>query len=271
MKPLQLKYNFSTLTALVLLFSCLCFIPSEGKTNPAGSATAGVPILLYHRFGPVVSDTMTVTTPVFESHLQYLRDQGYTIIPLKLLVDHCLGKQPSLPARPVVVVVDDAHKSVYTDMIPLVTRYQFPMTLFVYPSAISNASYAMTWGQLREVGKTGRVDFQSHTYWHPNFRIDKKKLAPAEYESSVQNQLQKSKRVLEKELNVKVDLLAWPFGIYDDHLMKRARDAGYRAAFSIERRHASASDNIMALPRYLLNDKDRVKEFGRIVANPSQG
>jgi peptidoglycan/xylan/chitin deacetylase (PgdA/CDA1 family) len=87
----------------------------------------------------------------------------------------------------------------------------------------------------------------------------------------VQNQLQKSKGVLEKELNVKVDLLAWPFGIYDDHLMKRARDAGYRAAFSIERRHASASDNIMALPRYLLNDKDRVKEFGRIVANPSQG
>jgi peptidoglycan/xylan/chitin deacetylase (PgdA/CDA1 family) len=271
MRPRHLRNRFSIPTALVLLFFCLPLVPAEGKANPANPATAGVPILLYHRFGPVVSDSMTITTPVFESHLLYLRDHAYTVIPLKLLVEHCLGKQPSLPARPVVIVVDDAHRTVFTDMIPLLKRYRFPMTLFIYPSAISRASYAMTWGQLRDVGTSGLVDFQSHTYWHPNFRVDKKRLAPAQYEAFVDDQLCKSKRVLEKELNVKVDLLAWPFGIYDDQLMKRAREAGYKAAFSIERRHVSAADNPMALPRYLLNDRDRVKEFGRIVANPTQG
>jgi peptidoglycan/xylan/chitin deacetylase (PgdA/CDA1 family) len=271
MRTLHLKNRLSIFTATVLLFSCLTLAPAEGKNNLENLETAGVPVLLYHRFGPVVSDSMTVTTPVFESHLQYLRDHACTVIPLKLLVEHCLGKQPFLPARPVVIVVDDAHKTVYTDMIPLLKKYRLPMTLFIYPSAISKASYAMTWGQLRDVGTSGLVDFQSHTYWHPNFRVDKKRLAPAQYEAFVDDQLHKSKRVLEKELNVKVDLLAWPFGIYDDQLMKRAREAGYKAAFSIERRHVSAADNPMALPRYLLNDRDRVREFGRIVGNPSQG
>ena len=271
MSPVYLKNRYSILAALLLLMLCLASAPAEGKDNGASPASAGVPILLYHRFGPVVSDSMTVTTSVFESHLQYLRDRGFSIIPLKQLVDHCLGKESSLPQRSVVIVVDDAHKTVYTDMIPLVKKYRIPMTLFVYPSAISNASYAMTWGQLKEVSTIGLVDIQSHTYWHPNVRVDKKKLGPSEYAVFVDTQLKKSKRVLENELKGRVDMLAWPFGIYDDELMKKARESGYRAAFSIERRHASTADNAMALPRYLLNDRDRVKEFGKILANPSQG
>jgi peptidoglycan/xylan/chitin deacetylase (PgdA/CDA1 family) len=271
MRSLLLKNRFQAFTTLVLLFVCLPLARGEVKENSKTPAGAGVPILLYHRFGPAVADSMTVTTPVFESHLRYIRDHACTVIHLKQLVEHRLGGQPSLPSWPVVIVVDDAHRTVYTDMLPLLKKYHLPMTLFVYPSAISNASYAMTWQQLREVGATGLVDLQSHTFWHPNFKVDKKRLPPADYESFVDTQLKKSKKILERELNVNVDMLAWPFGIYDDELMERARQAGYRAAFSIERRHVTATDNLMALPRYLLNDKDREKEFGRIVANASQG
>ncbi|HLI80336.1 MAG TPA: hypothetical protein VKV03_10160, partial [Candidatus Binataceae bacterium] len=36
-------------------------------------------ILVYHRFGPVAVDSMTVTTPVFASQLKYLHDHGYSI------------------------------------------------------------------------------------------------------------------------------------------------------------------------------------------------
>ena len=50
-----------------------------------------VPILLYHRFGATVVDGMTITTPVFESHMKYLHDNGYTVIPLRQLVDHYRG------------------------------------------------------------------------------------------------------------------------------------------------------------------------------------
>ena len=53
-----------------------------------------VPILLYHRFGPTVADGMTITTPVFESHMKYLKDNGYKVIPLRRLIDIIWGKRP---------------------------------------------------------------------------------------------------------------------------------------------------------------------------------
>jgi peptidoglycan/xylan/chitin deacetylase (PgdA/CDA1 family) len=247
-------------SASLCLFVVLsCLQPAYG--GPDTEAVVSVPILLYHRFGPVVADSMTVTTPVFESHLKYLRDNGYTVIPLRQFVDYLLKKGAPPPPRSVVIVADDGHESVYTDMLPLISKYHVPVTLFIYPSAISNASYAMTWEQLRGLKKSGLVDFQSHSYWHPNFKKDKKKMAPAEYEKSLQMQLRKSKERLEKELNVKVDMLAWPFGIYDDELVRKAAEAGYAAAFTIERRNAGNADNVMTLPRYLLIDADRGKAF----------
>ncbi len=108
-------------------------------------------------------------------------------------MDYILGKGPMPSHRSVVISVDDGHKSVYTDMLPLIKKYRIPVTLFLYPSAISNASYAMTWEQIKKLKKTGLFDLQSHTYWHPNFKKDKKKLNPAEYEKFVDMQLKKSK------------------------------------------------------------------------------
>lgn len=224
-----------------------------------------VPILLYHRFGPTVADGMTITTPVFESHMKYLHDNGYKVIPLRQLVDYYRGKAPAPAPKSVVIVEDDAHKSVYSDMLPIIRKYRYPVTVFTYPSAISNAKYAMTWDQLRELKKTGLYDIQSHTYWHPNFKKERKKLSPQALENFVMTQLRKSKARLETELGIQVDMLAWPFGIYDDYLMKKASEAGYIATFTIERRHATPSDTVMKLPRYLLVNADSGKAFVQLL------
>ena len=224
-----------------------------------------VPILLYHRLGPIVADGMTIKTTVFEGHLQYLKNHGYKVIPLRQLVDWYLRKRPAPPHKSVVIVSDDGHKSVYSDMYPLAKKYNIPITLFIYPSAISNAKYAMTWNQLRELKSSGLFDIQSHTFWHPNFKKDRRKMQEDNFAKSVDIQLRKSKERLEKEVGGKVDLLAWPFGIYDDYLLKRAAAAGYIATFTIEAHHASKNDNIMKLPRYLLINADQGKAFERIL------
>jgi peptidoglycan/xylan/chitin deacetylase (PgdA/CDA1 family) len=224
-----------------------------------------VPILLYHRFGATVVDGMTMKTTVFESHMKYLHDNGYTVIPLRQLVDHYLGKAPAPKPKSVVIVEDDAHKSVYSDMLPVIRKYGYPVTIFTYPSAISNAKYAMTWDQLRELKKTGLFDVQSHTYWHPNFKRERKKLAGPALDQLVMTQLRKSKARLETELGGRVDMLAWPFGIYDDYLIGKAAEAGYVATFTIDRRHATAADPVMKLPRYLLVNADSGKAFAQLL------
>jgi peptidoglycan/xylan/chitin deacetylase (PgdA/CDA1 family) len=255
-------------TFFVYLFLSFMLLLPEGealakKEIPPGGS---IPILLYHRFGPAVADSMTMPTSIFESHLQFLHDNAYKIITIRELVDnHFKHGIPPTP-RSVAITVDDGHISVYSDMLPLIKKYRIPVTLFLYPSAISNASYAMNWEQLRKMKDTGLFDFQSHSYWHPNFKKEKEKLTSAEYEKFVEMQLRKSRETLEKNLKSRVDMLAWPFGIYDGWLMAKAIEAGYGAAFTIDRRHAIPSDQMTALPRFLLTSTDRGKIFAGILA-----
>ncbi len=251
---------------LAACFVCIFFL---SPVFASGSVpVVSVPVLCYHRFGPTVADSMTVTTAVFESHLRYLHDNGYTVIPMQALVDYRLGKTSPPPAKSVVITIDDGHRSVYEEILPLVKQYRVPVTLFIYPSAISNshAPYAMKWEQLHALAETGFFTIQSHTYWHPNFKTEKKRLSPAEYDKFVSMQLQKSRAALEKRFGTQVDVLAWPFGIYDDDLLAHAKMAGYAAAFSIDGKPVRQGDHMQALPRFLMNNSHQGKVFAQMLS-----
>lgn len=234
---------------------------------PKASATDhAVPILLYHRFGPASPDIWVVRTPVFLAQLDYLRSHGYHIVPLAQVVAYIRGIGPPPPPRSVVITADDGRRSVFRYLFPLARQYRFPVTLFIYPSAISNASYAMTWRELKVMKDSGLVDIQSHTYWHPNFNVEKKRLPPPAYEKFVAMQLNESKAKLDRELGIRVNMLAWPFGIYNNDLSKSAKAAGYVAAFKMVGGPAAPGDDVMALPRIVVTDRDTGKAFGRLLA-----
>jgi len=260
-------FSLTSFLCILLLLSAFIFTAKPHAAENSGNPANGSRVLLYHRFGPKVADSMTVTTPVFASHLEFLKSHGYTVVPLRRIVDAFLRKGPVLPPKSVAIVVDDGHITVYTEMLPLVKKANIPVTLFIYPSAISNASYAMTWDQLRELKKTGLFDMQSHGYWHPNFKKEKKRLNPSEYEKFVDSQLSKSRKTLEKKLGGPVDIIGWPFGIFDDYLISRAVKAGYIAGFSIEAHPVNSSDEVMKLPRYLLTNANKGKDFEWIFKN----
>jgi peptidoglycan/xylan/chitin deacetylase (PgdA/CDA1 family) len=235
----------------ILLLAALLLMP---LTPCVAEAQVQVPILLYHRFGPTVADSMTITNKNFEDHLRYLKENGYKVIPLRQLVDYVRGKGPEPAPKSVVICADDGHKTVYSDMLPLVKKYNIPVTLFIYPSCISNAKYAMTWDQLRSLQATGLFEVQSHTYYHPDFRKEKKRLSATEYAKFVDYQLKKSKEKLEKQMGRPIEYLAWPFGISGDELFDSARKAGYVATFTIVARPAKKGDDPMRMPRYLLSN-----------------
>jgi len=256
-----------------LLLTILLITSLIADVLPAASARAAEeradhPVLIfdYHRFNTYRADSMTVRLSVFEFQLQYMEAHGYHFIPLARYVAYRMGKAPAPPAKSVIVTMDDGHESVYTRALPFVEKYRIPVTLFIYPSAISNASYAMTWRQLRALKATGLFDIQSHTYWHPNFKIEKRRLSPAQYNKFVDFQLRRSKEVLDKKLGINVTMLAWPYGIYDDELIQKAKQAGYTAALALNGRHAGDGDNVMAISRYLVSDRDHGRLFEEILA-----
>lgn len=249
--------------ALKFPFSFFALLATLVLSVPA-SALQSIPVLCYHRCGAEVQDSMTIHTQAFASQLDWLIKNGYTVIPLDTAARYLKGEIKSIPAKSIVITADDGHKSVYSDMAPLIKKYKVPVTLFIYPSAISNAKYAMTWDQLRELEATKLFHVESHTYWHPNFKREKKSLSKEEYEKSVHAQLYKSKATLEKKMGHGIKYLAWPFGIYDEDLLKRAKEAGYEMAFSIDHHHAKASEPLMAKSRYMIIDGYNLKRFESI-------
>jgi peptidoglycan/xylan/chitin deacetylase (PgdA/CDA1 family) len=246
------------IAAALITASVLPSTPLNGAVKSSGHE---VLIFDYHRFNTTRSDSMTVRLSVFKFQLQYLAEHGYHFIPLARYLAYREGKAPPPSPRSVVITMDDGHESVYTEALPLVEKYRIPVTLFIYPSAISNASYAMTWQQLRALKATGLFDIQSHTYWHPNFKIEKRRMTPAQYNKFVDVQLRRSREVLDRKLGIRVSMLAWPFGIYDQKLTQKASEAGYTAAFALDGRHAGDSDDIMEISRYLVTDRDSGRLF----------
>ena len=260
------------LQALLMLLAC-CLWPGlpAWAADPASpsEAVVRVPILVYHRFGPEVADSMTVRTRTVEAQLDLLARSGHTVIPLQWLVDYLQGRRPSLPAGAVVITVDDGHASVFTELAPLVQRRHIPVTLFIYPSAISNASYAMTWPQLQTLQATGLFDVQSHTYWHPNFARERRQRTADDYRDFVQHQLRLSRTVLEKRMGHPITQLAWPFGLYDEVTIEEAEAAGYTAALTLRAQPASQHDKLLELPRFLMVEPPNASWFQRIIDTAS--
>lgn len=238
-----------------------------GLVSNARASEVGTAILVYHRFDPAVAGSTTVTAPALEAQLAWLSQHQYRIIPLREAVAELNGTAPHPRVPSAAITIDDGHKSVYSVLFPLIRKAGIPVTVFIYPSAISNASYALTWGQLNEMEASGLVDIESHTYWHPNFKTERRRLSPADYRSFVDAQLDRSKAVLEKRLGKPVDQLAWPFGIVDQDLEAAARHAGYTAGFAYTGGPAQPGDDTLALPRIPITDADRGSQFGALIAN----
>ncbi len=139
-----------------VFLSLILLALSFGGQAVLADEPVSVPVLCYHRFGPTVPDSMTVTTKNFTDQMQWLKDNGYTVIPLKTLVAYLKGEGPAPPAKAVVITVDDGHKTVFTEMQPVVKKFNIPVTLFLYPSCISNphAPYAMSWEQIKQLQQT---------------------------------------------------------------------------------------------------------------------
>ncbi|WP_323991692.1 polysaccharide deacetylase family protein [Nguyenibacter sp. L1] len=251
----------ATLLMAILAAASSCAAPScMAETTGPGA----IPILAYHRFDPVRRGPTTVTIAAFERQLDWLAAHRYRIVPLRQAIDILQG-MATADGPVAAITADDGHVSVYTQLYPIILRRHVPVTLFLYPSAISRASYALTWAQLAEMLRSGLVSVQSHTYWHPNFRVERARLAPDAYRAFVADQLARSKSVLARRLAVPVDMLAWPFGIADPELRAAARRAGYRAAFGYGGGAARPGVDPMDIPRIPMSD---ISMSGAIAERP---
>jgi peptidoglycan/xylan/chitin deacetylase (PgdA/CDA1 family) len=248
-------------------WAVVALLAMASLTSPSARAAEarGIPILVYHRFDPTAAGPTTVTVATFEAQLAWLAKHDYQIVPLRSALAELSGAAPRPKTSVAVIAADDGHESIYTVLFPIIRRAHIPVTLFIYPSAISNAPYALTWAQLREMQASGLVDVESHTYWHPNFKVERRRRTAADFAAFLDNQLSRSKAVIASKLGGRVDLLAWPYGIVDANLEAAARRAGYTSALAYAGGPALPGDDMFALPRIPVSDADRGVRFGAML------
>ena len=192
----------------------------------------------------------TATDEQFRAELDYLDQHGYHVIALDDLVGYLNGRRASLPAKAVVITVDDGWLCAYTDVFPELQRRKLPWTLFVYPQFVGHGAFALTWPQIAELAAAG-VDVESHTYTHPFLTQT----------TELEHELGDSKKTIEAETQKRVRFLAYPYGDYDAAVITEAEAAGYEAAVTTHRAPITRATSPLALPRYLIHHDTTLEEF----------
>jgi peptidoglycan/xylan/chitin deacetylase (PgdA/CDA1 family) len=202
-----------------------------------GGLTAGryqtVPVLVYHQFAEKSTNRMTVSREAFEAQMRLLRDKGYRVIPLEQLVAFT-EYRAQIPEKSVVITIDDGWRTMYDIAFPILRKYGYPATLFVYTQLISGGAKTLSWEQVREMAAQG-LDVQCHTVTHRNLALQQDGESAEQYFAAVQREIADATRLIEQKTGRRPTVLAYPYGETNGLAIELLRKQGYRAAFSVVR------------------------------------
>ena len=202
----------------------------ESKGGLAMNSYQVVPILSYHHFAENCWSHLCVSTNIFDQHMSYLKENGYRVITMSELLGF-LQYRYAIPKRSVVITIDDGYRSAYDIAYPVLKKYGFTATLFIYTDYIGVSTSSITWDQLREMKADG-FEVGSHTLSHCDLTKKKEGEHNQDYMARIKRALLVSKQVIDKELDQDTIFLAYPYGRYDATVLYLCEQAGYKIGVS---------------------------------------
>jgi len=181
----------------------------------------------------------------FSRFMTYLKDNNYNVLPLSILLDNT--KRYS--RKEIIITFDDGYEDVYKYVYPIMKKYDFPFAIFPivdyfgkyndWDFVIGEKTRHLDIEQLIELSNDEFVTIGSHTLNH----LDLNRVSKQIMRSEIVN----SKEKLEKIIGRDVDYLSYPFGIYNDTVIKITKDSGYKMALGYYAR--KNSDSYYTIPR----------------------
>jgi peptidoglycan/xylan/chitin deacetylase (PgdA/CDA1 family) len=224
--------------------------------EPRGTETQ-VPILMYHYVRVVNKDSdllgynLSIDPDVFESQLEWLHDNGYKTLTTKNIIDGNIYK------KSVIMTFDDGYHDFYTEAFPRLKKYNFTATVAMIVDQINTNGY-LSENEIKELESYG-IEIISHTMSHPDLtKLD---------DQSLKNELENSKSFLENKFKIRANALVYPYGKFDDNVIKKAREAGYLMGITTEPDIADLKDNHYKLKRIRIDNRDGLDGFIRKLSN----
>ncbi|HVM90874.1 MAG TPA: polysaccharide deacetylase family protein [Verrucomicrobiae bacterium] len=233
--------------------------PEEVLVAPTSSIR--VPVLMYHRVRvPLASDTasqklLTVTPATFEKQMQSLADGGFVPITPDDLLYAMMTSTARLPSKPVLLTFDDGYKDDFTNVLPVLERLKFQGTFYIVPAATRFGGF-MSPDMITQAAQSGYVTIGSHTMHHSDLRYLSEDDRLAE--------IRDSRTLLQIWSGQPVDSFAYPYGFYNDAVIRDVESVGYDLAFRTGAGADHTSSTRFKLPRIQINqDTDVVKTVQR--------
>ena len=227
--------------------------------KPAKGTTITIPVIVYHSIRPSFpEETLEMkrysTEPhIFEQELVFLKESGYHVISFKEMLDYFDQGIP-LPAKPVILTFDDGWRNQYVYAFPLLKKYGFTGTFFVFTNAMKNKNF-MSWDELREMDAAG-MTIAGHSKTHPYLT---KIFDP----NTLTEEIADSKKILEEQIGKPVVAFAYPFGSLNAAVVEETLRAGYRIGRTSD---AGTKHTEETLPRLTaLYDKNNLATFINLV------
>ncbi|MFL5746721.1 MAG: polysaccharide deacetylase family protein [Niastella sp.] len=138
----------------------------------------GLPVLNYHNISVGNNyDWHNVTTGQLRKQFEYLNKNGYTTIFISDLLEYVEQKKP-LPAKPVMITLDDGYRDNFTNLYPLLKEYNIRANIFLVAGFIQSPDNKhlspnpmgefMYVDEALEMSKD-LVQFGSHSYSHQSY------------------------------------------------------------------------------------------------------
>lgn len=209
-----------------------------------------LPILMYHSILKTNKQKgkFIIAPDTFEEDLKYIKDNGYTTIVMKDLIDY-VYENKSLPEKPIMLTFDDGYYNNYLYAFPLLQKYDCKMVLSpigkqcdVYSeNKDRNPNYAhCSWDELKEMKDSGLVEIQNHSYnMHTitkNRRGTKKNKNESfeHYQNAFCNDINLMQNKVADFLETTPTTFVFPFGAISSCSLDLLHQLGFKATLSCE-------------------------------------
>ena len=241
------------------------YFRSRLEVVPVGRQNITLPILTYHyvRQPPSIKNDLmgyrlSVSPADFTAQMDWLSENGFHPVDFDDVRAYFAGRQP-LPAKPLVITLDDGYADLYTNAYPILKAHDFKAVAYIVSSFVGQSRY-VTAAQIVEMDRSV-IQIGSHTVDHANIG------GRASYGTAMW-QLTESKRFLEQLLGHPVLDFAYPSGQFNAQTLAAVKQAGYDTAvtelFSVE--HSRADRYVWT--RVRVGGGEQLPEFASSLGPP---
>lgn len=234
--------------------------------NLLRNRSRGATFLSYHSVAEEGPAFLTVSPQLFESQLEVLERLEMATGGLEQLGAAADG---GLERPTVFLTFDDGFRDNYETVLPLLRERGMRAFVFVLPAIIDSGA-ALAWPEVaedvrRHPGTMRSLDWEmaaemrdagfevgSHTLTHPHLPG----LGPEE----LRQELSDSRARIVERLGA-CEVLAYPFGDWDETVAAAARDCGYRFAFTQPTATGQRRADAFSIPRINIDHRDSGRRF----------